>query len=104
MLTHMKAVLMSVILLLLMPAGVWAQTDANAITGTVVDEKGQLVAAAEVVATGAFGEVSVHSNEEGRFALQAPSGPVTLQVRRKYIASQPRQLGGGDPRRDIEIY
>ncbi|HSS98062.1 MAG TPA: TonB-dependent receptor, partial [Terriglobales bacterium] len=84
-------------LVLLALATAWGQ---NQITGTVLDDRGQLVPNAEI----SIGQSKTITNAEGHFALPAQPGPITIHVTGSYIAPENKTLSADDSHQNIEIH
>ena len=80
-------------LLLTLPA--WSQT----ITGTVLDEKGQLVQGAEI----STNKSKTITDVDGRFTLPDQAGPITLKITGPYITPEQKILTADDARQNLEI-
>jgi outer membrane receptor protein involved in Fe transport len=70
------------------------------ITGTVLDEKGQVVQGAQV----STGRCSVQTDDHGRFTLPDQPGPVVLHVTGNYIAPAEKTLGSVRQNLEIQIH
>jgi TonB dependent receptor/TonB-dependent Receptor Plug Domain len=74
------------------------------LSGVVLDEKRQAVAGAIVTASCGNEQIKTSTGAEGRFALQLPRGPVTLDISGKFIADERLELGPEALRRSLEIH
>jgi hypothetical protein len=91
------------VLVLCWLAGLPLRAQETLITGTVLDEKGQVIADAEVVANFDADSAKTRSDARGRFSLRAPAGPVTLQVAGHYLVPAQWVLNPGDRREGLEL-
>jgi len=82
----------------------WAQVLPPSISGLVLDEKDQVVGGATVTARSGSRSIETQTDAQGHFSLQAPAGPVTLQVSGKYIAHHEHVLEAADPRQKLELH
>src|SRR5215467_7975809 len=75
------------------------------ISGVVVGPKNEVLNDATIVVQGASGEQRTHTDEYGRFSLDAPNEEVTLHVQGQYIKPQERVIypGGSSTNLQIEI-
>src|ERR1051325_575695 len=92
--TKLKTLIFSAMLML---TTAWAQ---DQITGTVLDDRGQLVPNAEI----SIGKSKTKTNAEGHFALPDQAGPITIHVTGNYIAAQNQTLSASDSHQNIEIH
>lgn len=78
---------------------------APAVTGTVRDGSGQVVAGATVVVRSDSGvERQALTSADGRFSIAlTPAAPVTLVVRAPGFADARRAIGAGEPTVDLEL-
>jgi protocatechuate 3,4-dioxygenase beta subunit len=70
-----------IVSLLLTLATAWGQ---NQITGTVLDDRGQIVPNAEIT----IGQSKTKADAEGRFSLPDLPGPITIRITGNYIATE----------------
>jgi outer membrane receptor protein involved in Fe transport len=74
-----------------------AQTNqTRTISGTVVTDKNESVAAVSVIARYAYGEQKAITDEDGNFQLIVPDGPLTLRVEGKNVAPIEKALAPGE--------
>ena len=91
--TRIRPFVFSLLLLTLFSASAFAQ--ARSVTGRVtVEGSGEPLAAASVSVVGTT--LGTYTDDQGRFTLSVPAGPVNLRVRRIGFAQRTVPVGAGD--------
>ena len=91
--TRIRPFVFSLLLLTLFSASAFAQT--RSVTGRVtVEGSGEPLAAASVSVVGTT--LGTYTDDQGRFTLSVPAGPVNLRVRRIGFAQRTVPVGAGD--------
>src|SRR2546423_807224 len=73
------------------------------VSGTVLDDKGQLVVGATVTGSSSSVQVTTRTDERGCFSLALPGERIRLRVSGEYIASEERVLEAAAAREALEI-
>ena len=92
--TRLKTLTLSILLTL---ATAWGQ---NTITGTVLDDRGELVPDAEI----SVGSSQSKTDAHGNFTLPDQLGAITIHVTGNYIAPENKILAAADSRQGIKIH
>jgi outer membrane receptor protein involved in Fe transport len=93
-------------LFLVFPASLQVKAQANQtrkISGTVVTDKNETVAAVSVIARYAYGERKTITGEDGYFELNVPDVRLTLRVEGKNIAPVEKALAPGEAAEKIQL-
>jgi Amidohydrolase family/Carboxypeptidase regulatory-like domain len=81
----------------------WTQSVSSAVSGTVLDDNGQVVTGATVVVMSGGGSAQAKTDGQGRFSIQSP-GRLGLQVTGSYIVSEELVLEPSSPRVNLELH
>ena len=73
-------------------------------TGTVLDDKGQVVAGVTVLIESSAGLAQTKTDKQGRFSIQAGAGKLTLRVNGQYIVSEELVVAAASPRTDLALH
>ncbi len=91
--TRIRPFVFSLLMLTLFSASAFAQN--RRVSGRVtVEGSGEPLAAASVSVVGTT--IGTYTDDQGRFSLSAPDGPITLRVRRIGFAHKTAPVGSGD--------
>src|SRR5215467_2388030 len=81
-----------------------AQGGPRSISGAVLTDKNEAVAAATVTAQGEAFAAETRTDNQGRFRFQAPPGPIRVTVTGKYLVPAERLVSAEDEASNLEIH